>query len=62
MIQDEGGSDGGPAGAHEPMAPPLDWLRSEIAAWGREGLLRSDQAQMILARFGLAGAETRGSL
>jgi len=62
MTHDEGGSDGGAAGAREPMAPPLDWLRSEIAAWGREGLLRSDQAQMILARYGLAGAETPGSL
>ncbi len=36
----------------------LEWLTEELPRWRAEGLIREEQARLILARYGLAGAET----
>jgi uncharacterized membrane protein len=38
------------------------WLAGEVAQWQKEGLIRDDQARLILARYGLAAAGTAASL
>lgn len=38
------------------------WLADEVAQWQKEGLIRNDQARLILARYGLAPAGTAASL
>ncbi|HEY3267520.1 MAG TPA: DUF2157 domain-containing protein [Armatimonadota bacterium] len=39
-----------------------EWLRHEAEEWTQEGLIRAEQARLILARYGLEGLETPRSL
>ena len=41
---------------------PLEWLRGEVERWQREGLVRPEQAQSLLARYGLLPGETPRTL
>ncbi|BCW97380.1 MAG: hypothetical protein KatS3mg024_0207 [Armatimonadota bacterium] len=51
---------------NRPPAPDDDelktWIAGEVAQWHREGLIRDDQARLILARYGLAGDDTATAL
>jgi uncharacterized membrane protein len=42
--------------------PSPEWITQAVEAWTKEGLVRREQARWILARYGLADAETAGTL
>ena len=42
--------------------PSAEWLQRETAAWVSEGLIRAEQAEMLLARYGMAGGESTRTL
>lgn len=45
-----------------PHGPSAEWLQRETAAWVSEGLIRAEQAEMLLARYALAGGESTRTL
>ncbi|MCC6447000.1 MAG: DUF2157 domain-containing protein [Armatimonadetes bacterium] len=42
--------------------PPPDWLAGETRQWVQEGLIKAEEARLILARYGLVAGESSRSI